>query len=271
MKNLVLSEIWIYPIKSLGGIQLTKGIVKEKGLQHDRRWMLTDETGTFMTQRVHPAMALFKLEIEDNKMIVTFRKPGMPEHPSITIDTTASSAGIPIHATIWDDKVETVEVDPAISEWFSRHLGLACKLVSFPEQNPRPVDRTYSVNDEHVNLADAYPFLVIGQSTLDDLNTRLARPVPMNRFRPNFVFTGGDPYEEDGWRNFTIGQNRFVAVKPCARCVLTTVDQQTATKGPEPLATLSSYRKQGNKVLFGQNVVAVDHFSVQVGDAIILN
>jgi uncharacterized protein YcbX len=271
MKNLVLSEIWIYPIKSLGGIQLSKSRVYEKGLQYDRRWMLADENGTFMTQRINPLMALFKLTIDGNKLTITFRKPDAGVHPSITFNTTDAPAGECVHATIWDDRVEAIETDKQISAWFSKNLGMSCKLLSFPEQNPRPVDAAYQVNKEHVSLADAYPFMIIGQSTLDDLNSRMERKLPMNRFRPNFVFTGGEPYEEDQWRNFTIGKNRFVGVKPCARCVLTTVDQETAEKGAEPLVTLSTYRKNGNKILFGQNVVAIDHLEVQMGDQIVLN
>jgi uncharacterized protein len=153
----------------------------------------------------------------------------------------------------------------------AKHLQMNCKLVYFPESNPRAVDPNYKVNDEHVSLADAYPFLIIGQSSLDDLNSKLPEPLPMNRFRPNFVFTGGEPYEEDLWRNFSIGSNRFIGVKPCARCVLTTVNQATAEKGPEPLRTLSLYRKKDSKVLFGNNVVTVDEGDVRVGDVITLN
>ena len=92
----------------------------------------------------------------------------------------------------------------------------------------------------------------------------------MDRFRPNIVFTGGEPYAEDSWKNFRIGQNRFVGIKPCSRCVLTTVNQDTAKKGFEPLATLSTYRMQNNKVYFGQNLVPVDHTEISEGEEIVL-
>jgi uncharacterized protein len=272
MRPLNISQIWIYPIKSLGGIQIQYARVLPKGLEFDRRWMLVDETGRFMTQRVHPKMALFKLSLNGNHITVTFKSQRQePVYSSVIIDGYAQALGKVVHATIWDDAVETVEVDNKISQWFSEQLQMNCRLVSFPENNPRAVDPKYSVNNEHVSLADAYPFLIIGQSSLDDLNKRLDEPVPMNRFRPNFVFTGGEPYEEESWREFKIGQNKFVGVKPCARCVLTTVNQDTAEKGVEPLLTLSGYRKVNNKVLFGQNLVALDHTTVQVGDAIIVN
>jgi uncharacterized protein len=270
MKVLRLSEIWIYPIKSLGGIRLKSAKVFEKGLQYDRRWMLVDENGGFLTQRVLPQMSLFKLSIENDEIVVTKKQPAI-QPDTIRLKVNSVAEGKTLQVKIWDDEVTAIEVKTELSEWFSQQMGFACKLVSFPEKNPRPVDASYKVNDENVSLADAYPFLIIGQSSLDDLNTRLQMPVPMNRFRPNFVFTGGDAYEEDTWRNFKIGNNRFIGVKPCGRCVLTTVNQDTAEKGIEPLFTLSTYRKQNNKVNFGQNLVAVDHSQISEGDTIVLN
>lgn len=262
MSELRLSEIWIYPVKSLGGIRLTEAKVMEKGLALDRRWMLVDEQGVFMTQRFHPTMALFKPRVADGELIITF------QGDSHKISTTKPGSGANEHVKIWDDTVVAVEVDLQTSAWFSEKLNFKCKLVSFPEENPRAVDAKYKVNDEHVSLADGYPFLIIGQQTLDFLNAKLGTPLPMNRFRPNLVFTGGVPHEEDHWRNFTIGINHFVGVKPCARCVQTTINQDTAEKGIEPLRTLATYRKDGNKILFGQNVVAVNHQTIKQGDII---
>ncbi len=270
MSRYTLSEIYIYPIKSLGGIRLDRAKVQGKGLQFDRRWMLVDKAGVFLTQRIHPAMALFKLEIQSDHISITFRK-GEKIHPSTSFNIGTPDSDKWMKAKIWDDEVNVIEVDPEISQWFSQHLGMTCKLVSFPEEKSRPVDPRYKVNDEHVSLADAYPFLIIGQSSLDDLNTRLPQPLPMNRFRPNFVFTGGDPYEEDNWRNLSIGKNRFAAVKKSARCTLTTVNQDTGEKGAEPLRTLSTYRKVDNKIYFGQNLVALDEEEVAVGDSIIVS
>ena len=264
MPELKLTQIWIYPIKSLGGISLTSASVMEKGLEYDRRWMLVDESGKFMTQRIYPKMALFKLSIDNAQLTISYA-----QH-ALKLDLNKQPQSQPITVAIWNDTVLAFEVDPTYSQWFSNLLGIPSRLVYFPEENSRPVDPRYKVNGEHVSLADAYPFLIIGQSSLDDLNSRLAEPVPMNRFRPNFVFTGGEPYEEDTWRNFTIGSARFVGVKPCDRCVLTTVNQDTAEKGVEPLKTLTSYRKRENKVYFGQNLVALDCHRVNIGDLITL-
>lgn len=268
MKDLILSEIWIYPVKSLGGIRLKSAKVMHKGLQYDRRWMLVDEQGGFMTQRVYPEMALFKLDLDAGRNEMMITKKNATADPTIKFNINTDQSGKTFRAKIWNDEVDVIEVSPELSEWFRFHLKMYCKFVAFPESNPRPVDPVYKVNDEHVGLADAYPFMIIGQSSLDDLNNKLDVPVPMNRFRPNFVFTGGDPYEEDTWRNFAIGKNRFVGVKLCARCVLTTVNQDTAEKGIEPLRTLSTYRKREAKVLFGQNLVALDYTEVQEGNKI---
>jgi uncharacterized protein YcbX len=171
-------------------------------------------------------------------------------------------------ASIWDDQVTVQEVGDEYSKWFTSHAGFPCRLVAFAEENPRLVDPRYAVGENHVSLADGYPILVIGMESLNDLNQRLPVPVPMNRFRPNLIFTGGKPYEEDNWRTFRIGQSRFVGVKPCGRCVFTTIDQQTGRMGTEPLATLSRYRKFDGKVNFGQNVIPLDHEVIHEGDEI---
>jgi len=174
-----------------------------------------------------------------------------------------------IRTSIWEDSVDVEIAGQEVSNWFSKKLGMECRLVSFPEKNPRPVDAAYSIRNEHVSLADGYPLLIIGQSSLDDLNRRMKTPLPMNRFRPNIVFTGGEPFEEDEWKNFKAGDCRFAAVKPCARCALTTVNQDTAEKGIEPLATLASYRRKDNNVYFGQNVLTLQPGKIAVGDEII--
>ncbi len=249
-------------IKSLGGIRVKSAKVFEKGLEHDRRWMLIDRDNEFMSQRIYPKMALFKLQIPNYKFQIVHRKD------SIILSFNHPVVDKPIKAVVWDDEVEVHEVSKEFSSWFSERLGIDCKLVSFPENNSRPVDENYQINHENVSLADAYPFLIIGEQSLADLNLRLEVPVPMNRFRPNLVFSGGLPYEEDTWENFSIGKNKFAAVKLCARCVLTTVNQETGEKGIEPLATLSKYRKQDNKVLFGKNLIAIDHDEIFEGDEI---
>jgi uncharacterized protein YcbX len=265
MSERKLSEIWIYPVKSLGGIRLKLAKVFEKGLQHDRRWMLIDEDNEFMTQRLYPRMVLFKLSMTSDQFLINYKSD------SVVLSFNHPFISIPIKAKIWSDVVDVFEVSIEFSQWFSDRLQMKCRLVSFPETNVRPVDENYQVNHEHVSLADAYPFLIIGEQSLADLNSRMKEPLPMNRFRPNFVFSGGQPYEEDSWKTFSIGKNKFIGVKQCARCVLTTVNQDTADKGIEPLLTLSQYRKKENKVLFGQNLIALNHYEIHEGDEITFN
>ena len=258
-----LSEIWVYPVKSLAGVRVQQAMVLEKGLTHDRRFMLVDTANRFITQREHPELALFTTAIVNDQIHIIHCKTKQIITLYLQPQPTSEFA-----ATIWNDTVTVTEVDTAVSKWFSEHLKFACRLVYFPEKNTRPVDGAYALNNEQVSLADGYPFLIIGQASLNDLNSRLPEPVEMRRFRPNFVFTGGEPYEEDAWGKFSIGAVHFAGVKNCARCVLTTVDPATGVKGDEPLRTLSQYRKKNGKVFFGQNIVAVNRGIVNIGDII---
>ena len=267
MSSRILTEIWIYPIKSLAGIRLPKANVMEKGLQYDRRWMLVDEQGRFLTQREHPEMALFTISMMPEGFLITSQKKNTMGS-SILLPFESKSKKKTEKVQIWDDEVEAAEVDPIYSRWFSESLGIACKLVFFHELNARAVDRGYAKNNEEVSLADAYPFLIIGESSLKKLNDKLEQPVGMMRFRPNFVFAGGDAFEEDTWNNFSIGSVSFYAAKPCSRCILTTVDPETGIKGIEPLRTLSTFRKINSKILFGQNVLALEHGEVKEGNTI---
>lgn len=262
MPKRILSEIWIYPVKSLGGVQVSSAMVLEKGLRHDRRWMLIDASGRFLTQRNLPQMALFKVSPQGKSFIIT--------HGSDSLQLPTEAGGAAIAAQIWNDAVDVVEPSADASRWFSERLSMSCRLVAFPESNPRLIDPAYRLARESVSLADGYPVLIIGQASLDDLNDRLQKPVPMNRFRPNLVFRGGTPYEEDEWTTFRIGANRFAGVKPCGRCVLTTVDQDTALVGREPLLTLSKYRRDRDKINFGQNVIPLDYHEIHEGEEIIL-
>ncbi len=263
MNDLTLSEIWIYPVKSLGGIRLQQARVLEKGLEFDRRWMLVDEQNRFITQREHPQLALFQLVMSNEQLTIRHQANAASVHFNIN-ELSAHEEMV----TIWDDEVQAVEVGREISQWFADQLNMKCRLMHFPETNSRPVDKHYALHQEQVSLADGYPFLIIGQASLDDLNTRLTNPITMQRFRPNFVFTGGQPYEEDHWTNFSIGDVNFAGVKNCSRCVLTTIEPSTGAKGIEPLHTLSTYRQHNNKIYFGQNLLALSEGMVHEGDRI---
>ena len=267
---LQLSEIWIYPVKSLGGIQLQESKVTDRGLELDRRWLLVDNQGRFLSQREYPALALFRPEIVGDNLKITHKvlldSIDIPLRP-VFVDDNAK-----IKVTVWEDTIEAVEVSQTITGWFTQLLGFSARLVYMPDESERKLDPRYSISGEEINsFSDAYPFLIIGQSSLDDLNSRLKNKVSINRFRPNFVFTGGDAFEEDFWRNFSIGNLPFVGVKPCDRCVMTTVDQEKGVvSGKDPLKTLAKYRNFGNKVLFGQNLIGLGLGIVKVGDPIVV-
>jgi uncharacterized protein YcbX len=248
--SLTISEIVVYPIKSLGGVARKSAIVEERGLQYDRRWMLVDTQNQFITQRKLPAMALLKVDIDNDHLQVT--APGMPV---LSVPLMPQTAEIML-VTVWDDICQAIVVSNDANQWFSEALHIDCKLVYMPNTTLRQVDERYAKNTELVNFADAYPFLLIGEASLADLNERLTQPVPMNRFRPNIVVRTAEPFVEDSWRSIRIGDVLLQLVKPCARCILTTIDQQTGMAGKEPLRTLSAYRTFNNKVLFGQNVLS---------------
>jgi uncharacterized protein len=264
---MTLSEIWIYPVKSLGGIRLTKANAEEKGLQFDRRWMIVDENNVFITQRVFQKMALIDVELHaDGLKIFSRLSPNdfvMVPYSPITCT--------PVTVTVWDDITEAVTVSDEADAWLSRQLDMKLRLVMMPDATQRKADPRYAQNNENVSFADAFPYLIISQASLDDLNSRLREPVTMRRFRPNFVITSTEPFAEDQWKHISIGNLHFEVVKPCARCVLTTIDPITSEKGPEPLKTLSAYRRVGNKVLFGQNVVVKDPGEIREGDALIVH
>lgn len=264
MKTMYLQDIYSYPIKSLGGVRLDQANLQERGLEHDRRWMLVDKKGIFLSQRKHPKMALLQTQITDRGISVEEKND--PEQTVLV--PFESEFDRYQKVTIWEDRVDARVVDPGISRWFSEFLEFDCDLVFMPPSTKRKLKPKYAVNGESVSFADGMPYLLIGQSSLDDLNSRLDIPVSMDRFRPNLVFSGGSPFQEDQWDTVTIGGSRFKITKPCARCVVTTVDQRTGQKGKEPLSTLSTYRNVGGKVMFGQNMLLLEGNKIQTGSPI---
>ena len=263
--NYLVQDIFIYPIKSLGGVRVTEAWVEDKGFQHDRRWMLVKKDGAFLSQRECPKMAQLQVLLAQDSLLV-FEKKDRNNQIRIPFDKTT---GKEIEVQVWDDSVIAVSVDEEFDRWFSDKLGMNVSLVKMPLSSERRVDPKYAKNGEVVSFADGMPYLIIGQSSLNDLNSKLEVSVPMDRFRPNIVFSGGKPFAEDQMNAVRIGDLEFSIIKPCARCVLTTIDQESAAKGKEPLKTLASYRTVRNKVLFGQNMVALSTGKIKVGDPVI--
>ncbi|WKZ69830.1 MAG: MOSC domain-containing protein [Melioribacteraceae bacterium] len=264
MSNYHVSEIYIYPIKSLGGFSVESTEVTDRGFKHDRRWMLVDNNNSFLSQRKHKQMSLLQTELSGSKLKV-FAKNYPNDKVEIPIEQEIKKTS---KAIVWDDEVNVIESNEEINEWFSNYLNIECKLVHMPDDSLRKVDQRFANNNEITNLSDGYPFLIIGQESLNLLNSKLDEPLPINRFRPNLVFAGGLPHDEDTWKKFLINEIVFKPVKPCARCVITTIDQSNANQGIEPLKTLATYRSVENKVMFGMNLLHEGNGIIKIGDVL---
>jgi uncharacterized protein YcbX len=262
MAQIKLSGIYIYPIKSAAGISLQTAQVENRGFQYDRRWMLVDETGKFMTQRQFHRMALIGVRLEGNQLIVE-----APNYGTLTIPTSLDSADT-IFVQVWNDVCEAIPLTAEVNQWFSDFLGTSCQLVFMPERSHRPVNPHYATQNELVSFADGFPFLLTSEASLEDLNDRLDEPVPMNRFRPNLVVSGCEAFAEDTWRQIRIGSILFHVVKGCDRCVVTTIDQTQGIRGKEPLVTLAKYRLWDGKIWFGQNLIPGQLGTLHVGDSV---
>lgn len=259
-----VSNLYIYPIKSLGAISLQQSKIDRFGLQHDRRWMLVDEDGQFVTQRRHAELCFFDVRSYEGAFQITNRK-----HTQFELELPLNKvSGQKQLVTVWKDTINAELVDPKIDEMFSQVLGQSVRLVKMPADGNRPVDPGYAPPGTVTAFSDGFPLLLIGQTSLDHLNAKLQLPIDMLRFRPNIVFTNGEPHQEDTFQTFQISETGFKAVKPCSRCVVTTIDPESALRSPEPLRTLSRYRLQDGKVMFGMNVLALSEGFLQVGDTI---
>jgi uncharacterized protein len=256
-----LSRIHIFPIKSCAPLMPGQAEVEARGLLGDRRWMIVDTSGRCVTARKHPRLVLLRARFSVEGL--TLEAPGMP---TLQLKPAADSDRIPV--SVWDDTFDALCAEPAADAWISEHLGIPARFVHMDASISRPVDPDYSRSDDEVSFADGFPLLLISQASLDALNSRLEVPIPMLRFRPNLVIAGTEAHAEDGWRSIRIGELHFDVVKPCSRCVLTTVDTSSATfdSAGEPLRTLIGYRRTSEGVMFGQNLIARSFGTIRLGD-----
>ena len=260
MPSLHLTEINIYPIKSARGISLPSAHLDDLGLELDRRWMVVDEQGNFLTQRTLPKMALINVALKENHLLISSR--GLSE---LSIPFRTSSVEM-LRVQVWNDSLDAIDAGQDAASWFTELLGLRCRLVQMPENPSRFVDSKYASVNSPVSFADAFPLLLVSEKSIEDLNARLAEPVPMNRFRPNLVIDGTSAFEEDAWHALRIGSVLFRVAKPCARCTVPNVDQDTGQSGKEPICTLSTFRTRDSKVYFGQNLIHEARGILIVGD-----
>jgi uncharacterized protein YcbX len=260
-----ISQLFIYPVKSLGGIPLKEAQVTSRGLQYDRRWMLVDENNQFLSQRKFPQLALFKVDLLNTGLQITFT----PTLSSIIVPFVPQTQER-INVKVWDDECTGICVSAELDIWFSNLLSFTCRLIYMDQESIRPVDPKYAGPQHITSFADAYPMLLVSASSLNDLNNKLSEPVSIDRFRPNILIENTEPYLEDIIKHFSIDDITFYGVKPCARCVMIGVDQQTSKMGDEPLKTLSGYRKANNKVYFGQNLIHDGVGNIKVGDELVI-
>jgi uncharacterized protein YcbX len=255
-------SLFIYPVKSCACITVDDGVVGATGFELDRRWMVVGDDGRFLSQREHPRLALVRVRLGEDRLGL-----GAPELPplEIALEGETRPAG---RVQVWDDECPAFDEGREAASWFSEHLGCSARLVRMAGDDARPLGSSSAQPGDRVSFADRFPFLLLSTASLDGLNRRLSLPVPMNRFRPNIVVEGCEAHAEDDWSRLRVGEVVFRIAKPCARCVVTTVDQETAERGREPLRTLSTYRSFDGQVLFGQNLVHEGRGVVRVGDPV---
>ncbi len=262
---ITVTSLHLYPVKSCRGIAVTGMDLDDRGPKEDRRWMVVDGEGAFQTQREHPRLSLVGVELTETGIRLS-----AADMPAIDIERPIDP-GSDFVTQVWGDDARVRPASPAANEWISDYLGAPARLVHLPDDSVRVIRPVYArafKEPRRVQLSDSAPLLLTGTASLDDLNTRLTTPLPMNRFRPNVVVTGCPPFAEDDWRQIRIGDVLFEVAKPCERCATTTVDQATGVRGKEPLRTLATYRRQGSLVMFGQNIAHHAPGRLRVGDAV---
>jgi len=258
-----ISELAIYPVKSCAQLPVTAAKVDYFGLHMDRRWMVVDEKGKFLTQRQLAKMCLISVALIENEVILS-----APDSLSCTVKV--SNLKQIQQVTVWDDQCNGLDCGDVAANWLSEFLQQACRLVYFPEEEFRQVDLDFAQQGDRTAFSDGFPFLLISEASLQDLNIRILQSgaqatLEMRRFRPNIVVKGCEAFAEDEWKKIRIGDIILRVVKPCKRCVIPTIDPDTGIKGDEPLKTLRTYRKKDKKILFGQNVIAESTGELRVG------
>jgi len=266
-----LASIHIYPMKAGRAVDLDESVVEPWGLAGDRRWLLVDEDGRFVSQREEPSLARVVVSYGPTAGTIGLSAAGFPGG---RVAAPAAGDGAPLlKVSVWSSTVLAAAAGPDGDAWFSAYLGRPVRLVYLDDPTRRPVDPGYGQDGDVVSFADGYPLLLASTGSLDELGRWLSRrggrPVPMTRFRPSVVVTGAPPWAEDRWRRIRIGAVSFRVVKPCGRCVVTTIDQITGEKqGSQPLKMLGRRRRFGQQLVFGQNMIPDSAGVIRAGDLV---
>lgn len=268
---ITVSALHIYPVKGLKGIPLSRSPLSAQGLAFDRRFMIVDKNNSFLTQRQYPGMCLLETSLFMSEPTLIIRRPDQEilQIPIAQGDETLDREAISVR--VWQSQIEALDCGKQAADFFSQYLGVPCRLVQVYVETQRTIDPDYALSpDDRVGFADGFPVLVASLDSLDDLNGKMDAPIDMDRFRPNITISGASAFAEEDWKEISINDTRIALVKPCARCQVTTVDQDTAEIGKEPLRTLSFYRKQNGKIIFGMNGIPSQTGSIEVGDRVFI-
>lgn len=280
MSVLTLSDLYIYPVKSAAGIAVQQAQLTARGLQYDRRWMVVDARGKFMTQRQFPQMALIGVSIDEGASCLRLSALGMPDLPVwVGLDSGVRNEPFDrVDVEVWGDRTTAIAVGPKSQQWLTEFIGIDCQLVYMPDNCNRPTAHGQFGSDNLVSFADGYPYLLISEASLTGLNQKLIaqerEPVTMQRFRPNFVISGvKTPHDEDAWQQVQVGATVFDLPKLCDRCSIPNVNPTTGDRGKEPTKTLATYRAWDKGIWFGQNCVVqspsnLDAKTLHVGDTV---
>ncbi len=257
---MTIKSLHIYPIKGLGGIELQEAILLERGMQYDRRWMLVDANGEFMSQRNDSRLALFRCSIDD---VLRIKYGG--SDIAVELDQYTDHK---ILATVWESEVYGFEVSRKVSDWFSDLLGVSCRLVRMVDGYDRYKELIRGPKQTKLSFADGYPYLILGTASIEKLSKVAGKEIPANRFRPNIIVHTSTANEEDYWNFLQVGNFKMQVIKPCVRCLVINIDQTSAEQKAEPLKSLSSYRRDGNNVIFGVNAICLEEGVIKVGDTL---
>jgi uncharacterized protein YcbX len=261
MSDVVVSELAIYPVKSLRQVPVQSSSIDMCGLKHDRRWMVVDAEDRMLTQRKISRMCLIQPALNEQGLSLQALDMQTLQVNNITEKEKRI-------VTVWKESCNAQDCGDEAAHWLSQFLQVECRLVYFPDDEVRKLDQNYAQKQDRTAFSDGFPVLLISQASLDDLNSRMDEDIPMARFRPNIVVSGCEPFDEDGWKRLKIGDLKLRVVKPCSRCVIPSIDIITAERGEEPTRTLLKYRKRENKIYFGQNAIIDGYGEISEGMAV---
>lgn len=267
MSKTIVTQLSIYPVKSLAGIALSEMTLGARGPAFDRHWLVTGLDGQFVTQRQQPRMCLITTALLDDELVLSVADAAVPPlHLPLHAGDTAPRSSV----TVWRDTVAACDAGDAAAQWLSDFLQISCRLHYQPADSVRAVDRAYARDGDQVGFADAFPLLLIGAESLRAFNLELPAPIGSERFRANIVVDGFAPYAEDQWRRVRIGNIELDVAKPCSRCVIPSLDPVTAERQPIVSKTLARTRRRGDAVYFGQNLIHRAQGTLRVGDEVVV-